>query len=193
MTFTPDLSWKEYILEITARTNRILVLLKKAFVSSDPHLWKNFYISLVRLHLEYAVQVWSPTKKMDFGLIEKFQARATKIPHSMRNLRYETRLAKWEINRLEDRRVRGDLIEMYKSVYGKGEINRERNPVANTPKAGVLKRSNGVKIKSGTFKSKIRIDFAGQGHLPDITISITDLHLLEMIYRKRSFKLQLLT
>ena len=41
----------------------------------------------------------------------------------MRNLRYETRLAKWGIIRLEDRRVRGDLIQMYKSVNGLGEIN----------------------------------------------------------------------
>ena len=58
----------------------------------------------------------------------------------MRNLRYETRPAKWGINRLEDRHVRGDLIEMYKSVNGLYEINRERNPVVNTPKVGVLTR-----------------------------------------------------
>ena len=36
--FTPDLSWKEHILEITARSNRILGSLKKAFVSRDFHL-----------------------------------------------------------------------------------------------------------------------------------------------------------
>jgi len=58
VTFTPDLSWKEHILEITARANRILGSLKKAFVNRDSHLWKNLYISLVRSHLEYAVQVW---------------------------------------------------------------------------------------------------------------------------------------
>ena len=138
--FTSDLSWKDHILEITARSNRILGSLKKAFVSRDSQLWKNLYISLVRPHLEYAVQVWSPTKEMDIGLIEKVQARATKIPHSMRNLRYETRLAKWGINRLEDRRVRGDLIEMYKSVNGLDEIIWERNPVVNTPKVGVFTR-----------------------------------------------------
>ena len=97
-------------------------------------------ISLVRPHLEYAVQVWSPTKEMDIGLIEKVQARATKILHSMGNLRYETRLAKWGINRLEDRRVRVDLIEMYKSVNGLDEIIWERNPVVNTPKVGVFTR-----------------------------------------------------
>ena len=162
VTFTPDLSWKYHILEITARANRILGSLKKAFVSRDSTLWKNLYISLVRPHLEYAVQVWSPTKEMDIGLIEKVQARATKIPYSMRDLRYEARLTKWGINRLEDRRVRGDLIEMYKSVNGLDEINWERNPVMITPTDRVLTRSNGVKIRRDTFKSKIRNDFAKQ-------------------------------
>ena len=52
----------------------------------------------------------------------------------MKNLSYETRLAKWEINKLEDRRVRGDLIEMFKSVNGLDEIIWERIPVVNTPK-----------------------------------------------------------
>ena len=99
---------------------------------------------------------------MDIGLIEKVQARVTKIPYSMRDLRYEARLTKWGINRLEDRRVRGDLIEMYKSVNGLDEINWERNPVMITPTDRVLTRSNGVKIRRDTFKSKIRNDFAKQ-------------------------------
>ena len=80
----------------------------------DSHLWKNLYILLVRPNLEYEVQVWSPTKKIDIRLIEKIHARATKIPHSLRNVRYETRLAKWVIKRLEISLVRGDFIEMYK-------------------------------------------------------------------------------
>ena len=56
--------------------------------------------------------------------------------------------------------MRGDLIEMYKSVNGLDEIIWERNPVVNTPK--VLTRSNGVKIRRETFKSKVRNDFAKQ-------------------------------
>ena len=40
----------------------------------------------------------------------------------MKNFRYETRLAKWGINTLEDRRVRGYLIEMNKSVNVLGQI-----------------------------------------------------------------------
>ena len=56
---------------------------------------------------------------------------------------------------LEDRRVRRDLIQIYKSVNGLDEINWKRNPVVNAPKVGVLTRSNGIKIRRETFKSKI--------------------------------------
>ena len=55
----------------------------------------------------------------------------------MRNLRYEARLVKWVANRLEH--VRGDLIEMYKSVNELEELNWERDPVLNISKDRVLK------------------------------------------------------
>ena len=72
---------------------------------------------------------------MGIGLIEKVQARATKIPHTIRNLRYEKRLANRVINRLEDKRVRGNLIEMCKSVNWIDETIWERHSMVNTPKA----------------------------------------------------------
>ena len=87
-----DINWKEHIREVTARANKILGSLKEAFVCRDSGLLKNLYTSLVRPHLEHAVQVWSPTREMD---IVKVQARATKIPTSMRNIRYEARLKKY--------------------------------------------------------------------------------------------------
>ena len=123
VTFTSDLNWKNYIFEITVRANRILGSLKKSFVRGDPTLWKNLYISLVRPHLEYVAKVWSPTKETYIGSIEKVQARATKIPYSMRNLRFEARLTKWAIKMLEYRCVRDDLFEIYKYVNGSDEIN----------------------------------------------------------------------
>ena len=46
VTFTPDLSWKDHILEIIARANRILVSLKDAFVCKDSQRWKNLYTSV---------------------------------------------------------------------------------------------------------------------------------------------------
>ena len=41
------------------------------------------------------IVVWSPKKEKNIGLIEKVQSRATEIPYSLRNLRYEARLTKW--------------------------------------------------------------------------------------------------
>ena len=49
----------------------------------------------------------------------------------MRSLSYETKLKRWGINRVEDRRVKRDLIKMYKSVNGLDDINWKRNPVVN--------------------------------------------------------------
>ena len=69
--FTSDINWRDHIRDVTARANKILGSLKKAFVCRDPGLWKNLYISLVRPHFEYAVQVWSPSMEMDIGSIEK--------------------------------------------------------------------------------------------------------------------------
>ena len=62
----------------------------------------------------------------------------------MRNLSYEKTLAKSVIKMLEDRRVRVDLIKMFKYVIGLDVINWERNPMINTMKARVLSRSIGV-------------------------------------------------
>ena len=48
--------------------------------------------------------------------IEKVQERATKIPCEFSELSYEERLRRMKSTTLNDRRIRGDLIEMYKVV-----------------------------------------------------------------------------
>ena len=38
----------------------VLALLRNTFVSRDTILWKKFYATYVRPHLEYAVAAWNP-------------------------------------------------------------------------------------------------------------------------------------
>ncbi len=52
------------------------------------------YISLVRPHLEYAVQFWSPHHAKGIAKLEAAQRRATKMIPSLRNKSYEERLAR---------------------------------------------------------------------------------------------------
>ena len=63
-----------------------LGMLKRTFVGRDIGLWKQLYISMVRPHLEYAFQVWSPFRVGDISRLEKVQKRATEIPIILKNI-----------------------------------------------------------------------------------------------------------
>ena len=58
--------------------------------------------------------------------MEGVQRRATKLIPELRELSYEERLERLGLTTLEERRIRGDLIETYKIVTGKENVNREK-------------------------------------------------------------------
>ena len=93
-------------------------MLKQTFVSRDTDLWKKLYTSMTRPHLAYAVQVWNPRLIGDKERLEKVQRRATKTPSKLSKLSYDQRLAKLGLTSLKYRRVRGDLIQMFKIMKG---------------------------------------------------------------------------
>ena len=55
-----DLKWSGNLDRMVGKANRMLGMVKRTFVRKDPGLWKYLYVSIVRPHLEYAVQVWNP-------------------------------------------------------------------------------------------------------------------------------------
>jgi hypothetical protein len=78
---------------------------------------------MVRSHLEDAVSTQCPYKKEDNPRIEKVQMRATKLASSVRNLSYEERLGKLELPTLKFRRIREDMIEVYKTISLKYDVS----------------------------------------------------------------------
>ncbi|CAL4166382.1 unnamed protein product, partial [Meganyctiphanes norvegica] len=83
----------------------------------------NLYPVLVRPPLEYCIQVWSPHMKKHIDLLERVQIRATKLVPGLRNKSYEERLIFLGLTTLEERRERGDMIETYKILTGKEDVN----------------------------------------------------------------------
>ena len=80
---------------------------------------KLLFIALVRPHLEFANSVWSPRFQKDRILIERVLHRASKCVPGLGNLEYEDRLKKLRIPSMSYRRLRGDLIEVYKFVHNR--------------------------------------------------------------------------
>ena len=118
VVFTNDLKWKEQVATVSNKANRALGLVKKTFKYKNQDIIKRLYVSLVRPHLEYAVQVWHPYLKSDISSIERVQRRATKLVGQLKNCAYESRLSKLNLLSLEARRIRGDLIQQYKFCSG---------------------------------------------------------------------------
>ena len=60
------------------------------------------------------MQFWSPYLRKDILVLEGVQRRFTRLIPEMRELAYEERLSRLGLYSLEFRRLRGDLIEVYK-------------------------------------------------------------------------------
>jgi hypothetical protein len=69
------------------------------------------------------VQAWSPYLKSDIKCLEQIQRRATKLVGCIKKKSYEERLQILNLLPLEKRRLRGDLIEMFKIMTGREGLN----------------------------------------------------------------------
>jgi len=96
-------------------------MIKRTFNVRDKDIILSLYKSLVRPHLEFSVQAWRPHFQKDIDLIEGVQRRATKLITSL--ITYEERLRLLNSQTLETRRVRGDLIEVFKMFKGLEDID----------------------------------------------------------------------
>ena len=118
-----DLDFGKHIKEIVNKANRMVGMIKIGFTYLDKDMFMNLYPVLVRPLLEYCVQVWSPHKQKYIDLLEGVQRRATKAVPGLRNMSYDERLRELGLLRLEHRRIRGDMIETYKILSGKEDID----------------------------------------------------------------------
>lgn len=129
---------------------RVLGMIKRTFVHLDKVVFLALYKSLVRPHLEYCVQAWCPHYCKDIDLLERVQRRATKMVTVLGKCSYEDRLKILGITTLETRRVRGDLIEVFKIL--KGVVNVESKIFFNVVESGT--RGHSLKL----FKPGCRLD-----------------------------------
>ena len=61
------------------KANRVLGCIKGRMASRPREVILPIYSTLVRPHLEYCIQLWSPQHRKHMGLLDWVQRRATKI------------------------------------------------------------------------------------------------------------------
>ena len=92
----------------------MFALLRRTFQHLTEETFLPLYKTLVRVHLDFASAVWAPYKVKHIEQLESVQRRVTKQLPGMENLSYADRLLRLKLPTLSYRRLRGDLIEVYK-------------------------------------------------------------------------------
>ena len=166
------------------------LIIKRTFSYLDKAIITQLYKVFVRPHLEYNQQIWSPSLQQDIEELEQVQHRATKLIPSLEHLTYEERLKELNLYSLKDRRIRGDLILMYRIMSG--DIKIDHNDLFEMAKD---KRTRGHNLKvhiNKVCKTSLRQNFftervAGPWNaLPSYVINSTNVDQFKHNYDKWS-------
>ena len=144
VTISQNLKFSQQCNEAANKANRMLGFINRNFTFKSKDIILPLYTSMVRPHLEYAVQFWDPYLIKDIQKLEKVQKRATKLIPNLRNKPYEERLKELNLFSLSKRRLRGKLIECFKML--KGYSNVEIDDLL-TLAPELPTRSNGLKLR----------------------------------------------
>ena len=114
VTFSADMEVSEQCGIAASKGNQILGLIRRSITYKEKQLIVPLYKVIVRPHLEYCIQAWTPYRKKDINKLERIQQRATKMIPELKHFSYESHLLQCGLTTLETKRLRGDQIKVVK-------------------------------------------------------------------------------
>ena len=111
-----DLKFEKHINSKIGTANKILGIIRRAFMYLSAEVFIPLYKAMVRSHFDYAMIIWNPHTVKYIESIEGVQRRATKMIPEIKKLSYPERLKYLRLPTMAYRRARGDMIEVYKII-----------------------------------------------------------------------------
>ena len=150
VTVTNNLKPSQQCSEVVKKANKLVGFIGRSIEYKSKATIITLYNSLVRPIMEYCVQAWCPYYRKDIDKLERVQRRVTKMIPSLRNKPYEERLKELDLFPLEHRRLRGDLIQVFKII--RGIDNMDYSKYFSIDNSNYT-RGNGCKIIGKSFNS----------------------------------------
>ena len=141
---------------VARKASGILGRIKKSLASRSREVILSLYSALVRPHLEYCVQFWASWYKKRQGSLERVQRRARKMIKGLEHHSCEETLSSLSLFSFEKRRLRGDLINVYKYLRWGGQRDKGR---LFSAVSGNRTRGNGHKMKHRKFHTNVHKNF----------------------------------
>jgi len=160
ITITDDLSPSLHINGIVTKAHQRANMIHRCFVSRNVNLLTRAYLTYVRPLLEHNSIIWSPHVNRDILLIERVQRRFTKRLRGLTGYSYDERLKFLNLERLELRRVRFDVIWCYKILFGLVGTNKDdlfelRSSSTRGHPYKLFKHFNSCSAKSSFFSHRV--------------------------------------
>ena len=125
ITIQNDCDTTQHVQNISKKAHVILTQIKRSVCYRDTMVLPKIYKTFVRPTLEYAAQVWNPSKIGDVKTLEKVQQRAMRLVNFNEKKSYDEKLEAVGLPTLEARRKRGDLLETFKIINGYSSLEKD--------------------------------------------------------------------
>lgn len=157
--FSKSLEWSDQIMSCIKKANTCVAWVTRTLISRDSDVMLKIYKSMIRPHLEYCVQLWSPLPGHgNWGLIhalENIQRKYTRLIDGIGLLSYEARLQKLGLTTLLERRARGDLIETFKIVNNMTDYGHDLFSLSRSGNHLVSRPGSQHKLKHDFFPNRV--------------------------------------
>ena len=141
-----------------------IATIRRSFDYLDENTFKLLYNQKIRPHLEWGSIATPPDSRAEATTLERVQSKATHLLKNLGHLSAEERRKRLNLFALDHRRVRGDLLEVYKITKGLTRINHNQfweitasrnGPILKKEQVGPNRHGRGLKQRTAFFSYRV--------------------------------------